>query len=314
MHHVVDPRLARLDRLRHSDAWSVAGSLGGFGATAIAGFEPVGQVFGTTVAFLGPAGLGHCFVPSPKSRTSAAVHNPLLAKLKAARLLALERAVAECQALGGDGIVGMRVKVAKFFTETVEFAVEGTAVRARSSTRPDTPFTTHVSGQDLARLLRSGWMPFALLFGMSIAACHYDDSMFQQTRRGVGAAANREVTGYTRLVNDARHQARTTLEDAVRERGGEGAVLHEATLTISERECPLFDQRVDYIAEATILGSALVSLEPGSAGARQGSLSIMRLDHRLGAEPEPEPDLQLAPRLGLGDRAFAYWSRRQAES
>ena len=156
--------------------------MGGFGAVEAAGFDPVGQVFGTTVAYLsvlGTYGPSRCFVSGSKARVSP--HNPLVERLNAGWNVALDRAVAECQALGGDGIIGMRMDSTSFFTDTLEFTVAGTAMRARSLTRPDTPFTSHVSGQDLARLLRAGWMPFALVFGISVAAIHFDDSMFQQT-------------------------------------------------------------------------------------------------------------------------------------
>lgn len=316
-----DARLARLSRLRGSSNWSFGGPVSGFGASAIAGFESVGQVFGATVVYPAIPGLGNCFVPATASakgdaRTSANPHNRLLVRLREARELALERAVMECRALGGDGVIGMRMSAAEFFTDTVKFTVEGTAVRTLALTRPDTPFTTHVSGQDLAKLLRSGWMPFSFVFGMAIAACHFDQRMFQQTRRGVGAAANREVTGYTHLVNDARRQARKALEDSVRAQGGDGAVVHEMTLHLSERECPLTDQRTDYLAEAMILGSAIVSLDhDASAAPQQPPLTIMRLDHRAETSAEHEPGARrpyVYPGQTLGDRAFAYWSGRDS--
>jgi uncharacterized protein YbjQ (UPF0145 family) len=305
--HVAEPptpysrvRPTRLDRLRRSRSWGFAGPLGGFGAAKIAGFDPVGQVFGTTVAYLGPPGLGRCFVPGSGSQgrganASASPYNPLLLKLKASRELALERAVAQCRALGGDGIIGIRLSTADFFSETVEFTVEGTAVRVRSEERPATPFTTHVSGQDLARLLGSGWMPLALVFGLAVGACHYDDTMAQQTQRRIGATGNREVTGYTRLANDARREA----------------VAHETTLHFSERECPLFDQRVDYLAEATILGSAIVSLDRNAPPSQRAPLAIMRLDYRPEPASGPAAGPDVIPTPSLGDRAFAYWSRRQ---
>lgn len=314
-----DARLARLDRLRDSRAWSFSGPVGDFAAAVIAGFDPVGRVFGTTVAYLGPPGLGNCFVPAvgsagPGARSSANPHNRLLGKLKAARALALDRAVAECRALGGDGVVDMRFRTTGFFSDTVEFTVEGTAVRTRAPNRLDTPFTTHVSGPELARLLGSGYMPFALVFGMAIAACHFDDSMYRQTQRGIGAAGNREVSGYTRIVNDARREARDSLQDAVRRLGGEGAVAQETTLHFSERECPLFDQRTDYLAEATVIGSAIVSLErDASTEPQRPPLTIMRLDRRAdepAAEPEPESDV--VPGFSLGDRVYAYWSGRDS--
>jgi len=310
-----DARLSRLERLRHAGAWAFQGPVGEFGAASIAGFDPVGQVFGTTVAYLDPVAFDPCYVPGSATRTgqtSADPYNPRLLRLNTARRTALERVLAECQALGGDGIVGARLSSADFYSHTTEFTVEGTAVRARSSTRPGAPFTTHVSGQDLAKLLRAGWMPFALVFGTAIASRHFDESMFQQTRRGIGAAGNREVSGYTRLVNDARRGARRALETAVRDQGGQGAVVQEMTLHFTERECPSTTEHSDYVVEATILGSAIVSFERSEpAAAREAPLAIMRLDRRSAAMTEPEPGPGVTAGPGLGDRAFAYWTARR---
>jgi len=308
-----DPRLSRLARLGHARGWSYLGPVGEFGATSIAGFDPVGQVFGTAVAYLAPVAYDGCYVVGSKTgRTSADPYNPLLGRISTARSAAFERAVAECQALGGDGIIGARMSCTDFFTHTTEFTVEGTAVRAQSLIRPDAPFTTHVRGQDLAKLLRVGWMPFALVFGTAIASCHFDDSMFQQTRRGVGAAGNREVSGYTRVVNDARRGARRALETAVRDQGGQGAVVQDVTLSFSERGCPSNEEHSDYVVEATIIGSAIVSFEQSEpTTARQAPLAIMRLDRRSEAPAEPQPGPGITAGPSAGDRAFAYLTARR---
>ena len=293
-------------------AWSYLGPVGGFSATSVAGFDPVGQVFGTTVAYLAPVAYDGCYVVGSKTgRTSADPYNPLLGRISTVRNAAFERAVAACQALGGDGIVGARLSCADFFTDSSEFTVAGTAVRARSLTRPDAPFTTHVRGQDLAKLLRAGWMPFALVFGTAIAACHFDDSMFQQTRRGVGAVGNREVSGYTRVVNDARRGARRALETAVRDQGGQGAVVQDVTLRFSERECPSQEEHSDYLVEATIIGSAIVSFERSEPAIHRAPLAIMRLDQRSEAPAEPQPGPGVTAGPSLGDRAFAYLTTRR---
>lgn len=310
-----DSRLSRLDRLRHARGWSSQGSVGGFAAASIAGFEPVGQVFGTSVAYLGPLVRDRCFAPGSAARaerTSADPHNPLLARLISTRSDALERAVAECRALGGDGIIGARMSCTNFLSAAMELTVEGTAVRAHSPIRTDTPFTTHVGGQDLAKLLRSGWMPFALVFGIGVASRHFDGSMFTQTRRRVGADGNQEVSGYTRMVNDARREARRALESAVRDQGGQGAVVQEMTLRFSERECPSFEQRADYVVEATILGSAIVSFERSDPAPPRAPLTIMRLDPRAGAAATaaPHPGSGATAGPSVGDRAFAYWTGR----
>ena len=310
-----DARLSRLERLRRARGWSFQGSVGAFGAASSAGFDPVGQVFGTTVACLDPVAFDPCYVIASAARpgqTSADPYNPRLTRLTTARQAALERMLAECQALGGDGIVGARMSRVDSFTHTTEFTVEGTAVRARSSTRAGTPFTTHVSGQDLAKLLDAGWMPFALVFGTAIAARHSDETMFQQAMRGVGVAGNREVSGYTRLVNDARRGARKALEAAVRDQRGEGVVVEEMTVRFSERECPRTLEHSDYVVEATILGSAIVSFDRTEPVAGKAPLAIMRIDREstVTVEPEPGPDGTAGP--GMGDRAFAYWTARRA--
>jgi uncharacterized protein YbjQ (UPF0145 family) len=302
-----DPRISRLERLRGRRGWAFPGPVGGLGATTGAGFDPVGQVFGTTVAFLSSSGYGRCFVTAPAQRTdrsTADPHNPLLAQVQAGRALALERAVAECRALGGDGVIGMRIGAADFFTQTAEFTVEGTAVRAKAQTRSGAPFTTHVSGQELAKLLRSGWMPFRLVSGIAIAAVHFDERMIQQTRRGIGVAGNREVVGYTRLVNDARREARGALESAVRDAGGEGAVVQDISIRFFERACPNFEERSDYVVEATIVGSAVVGFERTGSPQPRPPLTIMRLDRGVEAVPAPTPATHAGP--SLGDRVFAY--------
>ena len=312
-----EARLSRLGRLADARSWSFLGPVGGFGAASIAGFDPVGQVFGTTVAYLGPVAYDPCFVTARGSvtrgggRSSADPYNPLLARMYTARRAALERAVAECRVLGGDGIVGARMSCGDFFSDTVEFTVEGTAVRARSQTRASAPFTTHVGGQDLAKLLEGGWMPFALVFGLGIAACHFDPSMFQETRRGVGSAGNREVSGYTRVVNDARREARRALEIAVGDQGGQGAVVEEMTMRFSERECPSMEERLDYVVEATVVGSAIVPFERSvPTSAQRGPLAIMRLDRRSEVISGEESGVGVEAGPTLGDRAVAYWSGR----
>jgi uncharacterized protein YbjQ (UPF0145 family) len=227
-----------------------------------------------------------------------------------ARRAALERAVAECRALGGDGIVGARMICGDFFSGTVEFTVEGTAVRARSQTRASVPFTTHVGGQDLAKLLEAGWMPFALVFGFGIASCHFDPSMFQETRRGVGAAGNREVSGYTRVVNDARREARRALEIAVGDQGGQGAVVEEMTMRFSERACPSMEERLDYVVEVRVVGSAIVPFDRSTPSAQRAPLAIMRLDRSPEVISGEESGARVAAEPSLGDRAVAYWSGR----
>jgi uncharacterized protein YbjQ (UPF0145 family) len=148
-----------------------------FAALVGVGFDPVGQVFGAAVVHLGYANRGgQCSgTYSYTSRTdlASAGGGPFgarLRKLYGVRRQALSRALDECEELGGDGIVGARLTIRPFPAGGTEVTLQGTAVRARSSIRPVAPFVSHLSAQDFARLLRSGWTPVALVFGIALGA------------------------------------------------------------------------------------------------------------------------------------------------
>ena len=261
---LINTQLARRSRLRAAEAWGSLGPVQEFAATSIAGFDPVGHVFGTAVQHLGyvtsNARCSGTWTYTAKT-DQASLNGPyraLLRSLYGARRLALARAVEDCVALGGDGVIDARVSVAPFPAGGVEFSVQGTAVRARSRVRPARPFTTHVSGQEFARLLSAGWVPFALLFGIAIGSRHDGQDTRNQTRRRIGDDGNREVRSHSLLVTDARRDARRQLENAVGALGGDGLVVDDMTLKVSERECPTNERQHDHVAEATIMGSAIV--------------------------------------------------------
>jgi hypothetical protein len=75
-----------------------------------------------------------------------------------ARRAAVDRMTAECAALGGHGVVGVRLSRGPFALGGLEFTAVGTAVRAAGvAAGPRVPFTSAVSGQDFARLVMAGW-------------------------------------------------------------------------------------------------------------------------------------------------------------
>lgn len=282
---------ARLERLRRAGAWSSSGPVSDFAATKISGFEPAGQVFAATVLHLGyTTSRARCtgswgYTPRTDLAGSGGPFHTLLRRLYGARRTVLARAVAECEALDADGIIATRIEIEEYPTGGTAITLEGMAVRARSSTRPARPFTTHVTAQDFARLLDEGWMPFELVTGIAIASRHDDKHTREQTRRGLGLAANREITGYSHLVNDARRDARNQLGQAVETCGGDGVVVDAMTLTISERECPTNEGQHDHVANATVAGTAIVRLPAALDTAPRRPLTIMRLDARTGQDP-----------------------------
>ncbi|WP_327303763.1 hypothetical protein OG730_09150 [Streptomyces sp. NBC_01298] len=260
-----------------------------FTAVRGVGFEPVGQVLGAAVFAIGDTGLGGCpgawtatdGVKTPSSAWTASA-SPLQRTLYTGRRLALSRAVAQCRALGGDGIVGVDLRVEDFgartteyTTPTVQFTVLGTAVRARSRIRPREPFTSHLRGQDFARLVHSGWIPTALAFGIAIDTRHDD---WRASRRTRWATGNQEVDGYTQLVGQVRRKARENLADDAARHGGDGVVVDDIGLRMRENECPSFGNVRDLVAEAAFVGTAVARFGRSERPAGHGPLTIMRLE------------------------------------
>ncbi|MFG3148444.1 hypothetical protein [Streptomyces sp. NPDC048243] len=268
---------------RPDGTWNSGLSAEEFAAVKGAGFDPVGQVLGTAVFTIGYTGVWGCpgswsatdgaSVPSSPWSSSFA---PLVRTMYAARGLALSRAVAECGALAGDGIVAVELRVAEFPAGGLEFTVRGTAVRARSRIRPRRPFTSHLSGQDFARLVHGGWIPAGLVFGIALATRHDD---WRTSRRAVWTAGNQEVDGYTRLIGHVRHEARTRLALEAAKQGGDGVVVNGMELHVRERECTTYGNTRDLDAEAVIVGTSVARFDRSRRPDGPQPLTIMRLEH-----------------------------------
>ena len=99
--------------------------------------------------------------------------------------------VEECTALGGHGVVGVRLTIGGFPSGGLEFKAIGTAVHAPGAPPLRHPFTSDLTGQDFAKLIMKGWMPAGLVLGISIAARHDD----WQTR-GADPVGRREHRGH----------------------------------------------------------------------------------------------------------------------
>jgi len=292
---------ARIAEIRRSGTWGSALTSDEFVAIRSVGFEPVGQVLGACVYNIGytggyacPGGWGSWgygnVVPARtttqvSSRAGWGSFAPLVQAMYEARHKALDRMATECEELGGHGVVGVRLTIGPFPAGGLEFKAIGTAVRAAGAppvstwahhgSRPRQPFTSDLSGQDFAKLIMKGWVPAGLALGISIGSRHDDWLTVGQTRWGAG---NAEVTGYTELVNDARHDARQQLERDVARLGGEGVVIATMEMRVRERECPVQEGRRDHIVEATTIGTAIARFSHEEQRHSGSTLAIMSLD------------------------------------
>jgi uncharacterized protein YbjQ (UPF0145 family) len=299
---------SRIQEIRRSGTWGSALSADEFTAIKAVGFEPVGQVLGAAVYNIGYTGGWGCpgawagyggFVSPYRSVTSVSgaggsvgSFGPMVQTLYQARHKAIGRMSEECKELGGHGVVGVQLTIGAFPAGGLEFKAIGTAVRAPGGVPLKRPFTSDLSGQDFAKLIMAGWVPVGLALGISIGARHDDWMTVNQTRWGSG---NAEVSGYTELVNQTRHDARTQLTADVTRMGGNGVVVRNMDMQVRERECPMQEGRRDHIVEVTIIGTATTEFtrsHPGPVGGDgwQGSLAILSLD----------PQRRQAARVKLG--------------
>lgn len=274
-------------------------SVPGAAGVETAGFDTVGEVMGCIVEHIGFAGWGGCGyygvggfggafgggLPGgfagplgggtvTSSRGGLVGYGPYVEALNRGYRTALARMVLEAQAMGADGVVGVRLPVTGLGANNREFLALGTAVRARSPIRPARVFTTDLPGQDFAKLLQAGWVPVDLAIGISVAVRH-DDWVTQ--RQSAWGAGNTEVLGYTELVTHVRHEARERFDAAIRGAGADGGIVSDMGLRIWEIE-PSEGHR-DHVAESTVVGTAVARYHAGSA-APSRSMTILPLRDR----------------------------------
>lgn len=268
------------------DTWGSTLTTQEFAAVRGVGFEPVGQVFGAAVYAAGDArGYGCPGARESSGATTPAAHVPgrgdlgsfglVVEAMYRARDTALGRMAAECAGLGGHGVVGVRLRRGAFLLGGLEFTAIGTAVRAPDAAPGrGASFTSALSGQDFAKLIRAGWVPAGLALGIAIGSRHDDRATARQARRWSG---NVEVAGWTELVSRSRHDARRALEGDVRRLGAEGVVIAGMQMRARERDCPAAAGRRDHVVEATITGTAIARFARAEHRRTSPALTVMPL-------------------------------------
>lgn len=151
-----------------------------------------------------------------------------------ARELAMERMEAEAEALGADGIVGVRlhVKQHEWGEDLLEFVAIGTAIYARDGSSwkapSGKPFTSDLSGQDFWMLLRSGYRPVSLVMGNCVY--HVAHQTIGGWFNNVGR--NTELANFTQALYDARELAMERMQYEAQTDGATGVVgtiIHETS-------------------------------------------------------------------------------------
>lgn len=264
--------LQRIDRSRSSRLTTSLLSVGGNTAIETVGFAPVGEVMGSCVMHLGFTGLGGCgygygygsgqTVTSRRASATGGGYGPYVQTLDHGYATAIERMVTEAQQMGAHGVIDVRLTVDRRDTGAREFIALGTAVRGLVSPGapvPARPFTTELSGADVASALRGGWAPVTIVVAICVGVRH-DDAL---TRNQVMTWSNTEVNGYTELVGTVRAEAREIFAERIGRSGADRAYVTDMKLNVWGIE-PGPGHR-DHVAESIVIGGGLVSFTSGPA-------------------------------------------------
>jgi len=210
---VASERLSHADRVFTSDL-----SINEFALLHGAGFEPIDLVMGVSVYHVGfqTSGL--------RQQTELTV---LTEATYRARWNAMARMQAEADALKADGIVGVRLQWRNQGEagEHLEFIAVGTAVRYTAQPgayrRPNgQAFSSHLSGQDMVTLLRTGYAPVAFVMGNCVF--HIAVQGLMQTLRQIGQ--NTEMPQWTQGNYQSRELAMSRMQAEAERDGAAGVV------------------------------------------------------------------------------------------
>jgi uncharacterized protein YbjQ (UPF0145 family) len=181
------------------------------------GFEPIGLVLGSSIYHIGFQQAMWNQNQEMTVLTQAMYH---------ARDLAMTRMEEEADQLGADGIVGVRLDIGRYEwgADLAEFIAVGTAVKHRDGElhrAPNgRPFTSDLSGQDFATLLRAGYRPAGLVMG---------NCVYHVARQGMLAALrqigrNVEMPNFTQALYEARELAMERMQSEADELKAGGIV------------------------------------------------------------------------------------------
>ncbi len=254
------------------------------------GFEPAGLVLGSSIYHLGsqwgamgfgvwgrtgyyrsyPCPHGYSYLVEGHEWGQNWEHTQYERGMEAAFGLAVSRLLAEAGAIRAHGVVGVRttLRAVQGMSQVVEVTMLGTAIRRPGVAPLAVPFTSHLSGQDFAKLVSTGWIAAGLVMG--VAAVEADDGC--GTRQVLSSWTNGEVEQYSDAVERCREIAVHRLERAAAPLG-EGVVGVEAELSIREagtREAKVADMRA--------IGTAVRQFRRASLP--DPPLTIMRLADR----------------------------------
>jgi len=185
------------------------------------GFEPLGQVMGSSIYHVG-------WYAGPGWQWGSGELTVITEAYREARVLAMSRLQQEAQLLGADGVVGVRLTQVAYDwgSGMIEFMAIGTAVRETGAPplANQLPFVSGLSGQDHYALRRIGFKPVGFVVG-NCTWFQYASWQTQNAMGGIfGAFVNQELWDFTQAVYASRELAMDRMELESRRLNASGIV------------------------------------------------------------------------------------------
>ena len=166
---------------------------------------------------------------------------------------ALEQLSAEATRQGAHGVIGVSARHDRVAAGVHQLQLSGTAVRARGAdeVRLDRPFLALMDLSDTVRLVRSGWIPVGIGWGVAAVHVHsWGNNAFWQGT----ALSNAEMSTPTFAVQLVRSRAQASVGRSLAEVSG--ASLVGATLSV-ERVSQKCGNAEGSLVTASLLGTAI---------------------------------------------------------
>lgn len=272
--------------------------------TRQAGYQPLGQVMGSTVYHVGwqwrTANWQNSVRNSMWQNGASYELDVMTQAFYNARHLALGRLQQEAQLLGATGIVGVRLehKEYEWGAGLLEFAAVGTAIRETNAGPPNPntkPFIGNLSGEEFWTLRQAGYRPV----GFAVGNCSYyavpSWNTQWATQGGIfntGSWQNMELTDYTQGLYMARELAMGRMENEARALGAEGIIGADVEVEAKPIEVDTGNNqsRTDMLYHFTAIGTAIapapypsrkldirstISLKPGAEGRNRSEAVVV---------------------------------------
>jgi len=212
----------------------------------LAGFDPIGLVVGSSIYHIG--------WQRPALRQSVEL-DTLTQAMYSARELAMTRMEEEADAIGADGVVGVRLEISRqqWGERLAEFMAIGTAIKARDGgsykATDGRPFTSDLSGQEFWTLLKAGFRPTSLVMGNCVYHVGYQGikQWFSQIGQNV------EMPTYTQAIYDARELALARMQADAERSSADGII----GARVSESTHGWSSHVIEYFA----IGTAIVATQ-----------------------------------------------------